>query len=153
MAHAVEDLLEMLRDTIENSFTLPLGSDKCMIDKDKCMGLLDEIRNMMPGEIKQAKSLVENRNNLVAASKREAESIKQTAQDQAKRLISEQEILHIAKQKATKVEEETKVKTRELRMATNEYVENILKRTEEAINTALNEVRQSRMEFRNTSRR
>ena len=153
MAHAIEDLLQMLRDNIEDAFTLPLGSDKCVIDKDKCIGLLDEIINMMPGEIKQAKSIVENRADMTAAAKNEAETIIRTAQERAARLVSEQEVLLTAKQKATDVENHAKTKTRELQIATNQYVEDILKRTEAAINTALNEVRQSRLEFRNTARK
>lgn len=153
MAHAVEDLLKMLRENIDDSFTLPLGSDKCVVDKDKCIGLLDEIISLIPGELKQARSIVESRNELVGAAKNEAESIIRTAQERAARMVSEQEVLLTARQKAADLENQTKAKTRELRVATNAYVEDILKRTEEAINTALNEVRQSRLEFRNTSRR
>ena len=153
MAHAVEDLLRMLRDNIEDAFTVPLGRDKCVVDKDKCVGLLDEIINLMPEELRQARSIVDSRNELAQASKKEAEAVIRTAQERAARMVSEQEVLLTARQKAADLENQTKAKTRELRVATNQYVEDILKRTEEAINTALNEVRQSRLEFRNTSRR
>ena len=153
MPHDVDNLLTMLRNMIEDSFTLPLGSDKCVLDKDKAIGLLDEIAGNLPEELRKATSIVGQRNEMMAKAKSEAESIVKTAEERARRLISEEEILSSARKKAQEQENLTKTKTRELRIATNEYVEDLLKRTEEAINTALNEVRKSRMEFRNTAKR
>ncbi|MDR1669716.1 MAG: ATPase [Oscillospiraceae bacterium] len=153
MPHQVEDLLDMLRAQIEDSFTLPLGSDKCVLDKDKAMGLLDEITQNLPEELRKATSIVAQRNDMMSKAKSEAESIVKTAEERARRLTSEEEILATARRKAQELETVTKNKTRELRQATNEYVDDLLKRTEEAINTALNEVRRSRLEFRNTAKR
>ncbi len=153
MPHQVEDLLDMLRGLIEDSFTLPLGSDKCVLDKDKAMGLLDEIAQNMPEELRKATSIVEQRNEMMAKAKGEAEAMIKTAEERARRLISEEEVLTNARRKAQELETMTKNKTRELRQATNEYVDDLLKRTEEAVNTALNEVRRSRLEFRNTAKR
>ncbi|MDR0324565.1 MAG: ATPase [Oscillospiraceae bacterium] len=153
MPHDVESLLGMLREQIEDSFTLPLGSDKCVLDKDKAMGLIDEIANSLPEELRKASSIVSQRNEMMQKAKSEAESIVKTAEERARRLISDEEVLSTARRKAQELENQTKTKTRELRIATNEYVEDLLKRTEEAVNTALNEVRKSRMEFRNTAKR
>ncbi len=153
MAHQVEDLLGMLRALIEDSFTLPLGSDKCVLDKDKALGLLDEIAQNMPEELRKATSIVTQRNDMLAKAKSEAEAIVRAAEERARRLISEEEVLSSARRKAQEHETMTKNKTRELRQATNEYVDDLLKRTEEAVNTALNEVRRSRLEFRNTAKR
>ena len=143
----------MLRENIEDAFTVPLGRDKCVVDKDKCVGLLDEIIALLPEELKKAREIVETRNNLLQSAKNEAESIIKAAEAKGQRLVSEQDVLLIAKQKAMDLESKAKTKTRELRTATNQYVEDTLKRTEEAINTALNEVRQSRLEFRNTAQK
>ncbi|MCL1806268.1 MAG: ATPase [Oscillospiraceae bacterium] len=153
MPHDVESLLDMLRELIEDSFTLPLGSDKCVLDKDKAMGLIDEIAGSLPEELRKATSIVSQRNEMMAKAKSEAESIVKSAEERSRRLVSEEEVLASARRKAQDIENQTKNKTRELRMATNEYVEDLLKRTEEAVNTALNEVRRSRQEFRNTAKR
>jgi vacuolar-type H+-ATPase subunit H len=153
MTHEVENLLNMLRELIEDSFTLPLGSDKCVLDKDKAMGLIDEIAGNLPEELRKASSIVSQRNEMMNKAKKEAESVVKSAEERARRLISEEEVLTAARRKAQELENNAKAKTRELRIATNEYVEDLLKRTEEAINTALNEVRRSRTEFRNTAKR
>lgn len=153
MAHGVEDLINMLYTLIQDAFTLPLGSDKCVLDKDKALGLLDEINATLPTDLQQARSIVESRNELLSAAKKEADSIRRTAEERARTMVSEQEVLTVARQKAADLMASTEQKSREVRKATNDYVDDILKRTEEAINTALNEVRQSRVEFRNTSRK
>jgi vacuolar-type H+-ATPase subunit H len=153
MPHGVEDLLTMLRTQIEDSFTLPLGSDKCVLDKEKAIGLIDEIAYNLPEELRKATSIVSQRTEMITKAKSEAETIIRTAEERKNRLVSDEEVLTTAKKKALELENTTKNKMRELRHATNEYVEDMLKRTEEAINTALNEVRKSRQEFRNQAKR
>jgi len=153
MTHAVEDLLKMLRDNIEEAFTFPLGRDKAFVDKDKCVGLIDEIIGIMPGEIRKARTIVENRNELVQASEKEAKSIIRSAQERAARLVSEQEVYLAARKKAEDLESQTNDKTREVRNKTNKYVDDLLARTETAIGAALSEIRQTKLEFRDTVRK
>jgi vacuolar-type H+-ATPase subunit E/Vma4 len=62
-------------------------------------------------------------------------------------------VLTTAKKKADDIMRNAETKSKEIRRAANEYVDNILKRTEEAINTAISEVRQSRTEFRTAARK
>jgi vacuolar-type H+-ATPase subunit H len=153
MTNDAESLLTMLRNLIEDSFTLPLGSDKCVLDKDRAIGLIDEIAKNLPEELRKAASIVSQRNEMLQKAKNEAESILKSAEERQRRLVSEQEVLITARRKAQELETQTKNKTRDLRLATNDYVEDLLKRTEEAVNTALNEVRKSRLEFRNQAKR
>jgi hypothetical protein len=112
------------------------------------LGLLDEIKGTLPQEIKQARNIVTERNNVLASAQREAEIIKRNAEEMGRRLVSEQEVLTVATKKANDKLAEAETRAREVRRATNEYVDNALKRTEDAMAQALNEVRQSRSEFR-----
>jgi F-type H+-transporting ATPase subunit b len=54
------------------------------VERDKVLDLLDEISNQLPGELKQAKTIVESRNEVITNAKREAESILKQATDTAK---------------------------------------------------------------------
>ena len=152
MPHGVRDLLNILRDLIEDSATLPLGRDRCFLDKDKAIGLLDEIENDLPDEIRKAFAIVEQRDEILAKAKREGETIVKRSEERARRLVSEDEIVKEARQKALEIENGAKSKSKELRLATNEYVDELLKRTEETVNTALSELRKSRQEFRATAK-
>lgn len=153
MARDVEELLEMLYNMLQDAFTIPLGNDRCVIDKDKALALVDEIQNELPGYIKEAKRIAEEEAQILAKAKREAEVTRRAAEEQAKRLVSQEEVLTIARQKASDIIAQAESKTRELRKATNEYVDNTMKRTEDAIHAALNEIRQSRVEFRSASKK
>ncbi|MCL2082167.1 MAG: hypothetical protein FWH04_02875 [Oscillospiraceae bacterium] len=153
MPHGIEESLTLLRETIEESFTLPFGRDKTFVDKDKCLGLIDEILSTLPGEIKQARHITANREDMIEASKRESEAIIRSAREQAKRMISEQEILREAKRQAAEVRAQAEAKKRELQRSTNEYVETRLIAAEKSVSTSLNELRQARNDLRNTARK
>jgi len=149
MENEVTELLEVLYNTVADAWSVPLGKDKCMINRDSVLSLLDEIRAQLPIELTEAKRLLSARDEFVGNAKREAESIRKAAEDQARRLVEEQEITRIAKAHANEIITNSEAKSRELVRAANEYVDDALRRTEEAVAAALSEVKQSRSRFRN----
>ncbi|MDR0381140.1 MAG: hypothetical protein LBH86_04005 [Oscillospiraceae bacterium] len=151
MAGGVEELLGMLYEMVQNAFSLPFGSDRCILDKDKLLGLVDEINAILPTDLKQARSIVEGRNDIISAAKREAEAVKRQAEERARQLVSQEEVLVVARQKANDIILSAETKAKEMRRVASEYVDNTLKRTEEALSEALNEVRTSRAEFRSAA--
>jgi cell division septum initiation protein DivIVA len=148
MARDVEELLTTLYELLSESFTLPLGNDRAFVDKDKALALLDEINAALPGFLKDAKRIAEEEEKIIAKARRDAEATKRAAEETARRMVSEQTVLTTAKKKADDILSNAESKSKEVRRAANEYVDNILKRTEEAIGAAVAEVRQSRAEFR-----
>ena len=148
MANSVEDVLSTLYEMIQDAWSLPLGADKCVVERDKVLDLLDEISNQMPGELKQAKTIVESRNEVITNAKREAENIRRQAEQRAKQMISQEEVYLQAKAQAADMIKDAQEKIKELRRVTNEYVDDALKRTEEAMAQALSEVKDSRAKFR-----
>ena len=51
MATGVEELLDMLFEMIDEAKSMPLSSDKCILERDKALDLLDEIRAQFPMEL------------------------------------------------------------------------------------------------------
>lgn len=149
MENEVTELLEVLYNTIADAWSVPLGKDKCMVNRESVLSLLDEIRAQLPIELAEAKRLISARDEFVGNAKREAEAIRKAAEDQARRLVEEQEITRIAKAHANEIITNSEAKSRELVRAANEYVDDALRRTEEAVAAALSEVKQSRSRFRN----
>ena len=148
MAKDLEDLLAALYDLLSDSFTLPLGSDRAFVDKGKALALLDEINASLPGYLKDARRIAEDEERIIATAKRSAEATKRGAEETAKKMVGEQAVLTTARKKADDILSNAEAKSKEVRRAANEYVDNVLKRTEEAISAAMAEVRQSRAEFR-----
>ena len=153
MENEVTELLEVLYNSIVDAWSVPLGKDKCMVHRENTLSLLDEIKAQLPIELAEAKRLVSARDEFVLNAKREADTIRKAAEEQARRLVDEQEVTRIAKAHANDIMTTAEAKARELMRVANDYVDDALRRTEEAVNAALNEVRGSRSRFRNMSTR
>ena len=147
MANGIEEVISTLYDMIQDAWSLPLGAEKCVVERDKVLDLLDEISNQLPGELKQAKTIVESRNEVITNAKREAESILKQAEQRARQLISQEEVYRQAEQEADQMIKAAQQKIKDLKAATNEYVDDALRRTEESIAIALNEIKASRSSF------
>ena len=148
MANGIEEIITTLYEMVQDAWSLPLGAEKCVVERDKVLDLLDEISNQLPGELKQAKTIVESRNEVITNAKREAENILKQAEQRAKQLISREEVYRQAEQEAAEMIKAAQQKIKELRQVTNDYVDDSMKRTEDAIAQALGEIRESRSKFR-----
>ncbi|MGE4483592.1 MAG: hypothetical protein AB7C97_00615 [Oscillospiraceae bacterium] len=151
MGNNVQELLDTLYTMITEAWGLPLGAEKCVIERDKVLDILDEMKAQFPTELSEAQRLVAARAEFIGNAKREAESIRKVSEERARQLLDEQEIIRAAKSKANGMMEAAEAKAGELRRVANEYADDALRRTEEAIAEALGEVRQSRSRFRNVA--
>ena len=152
MSSRIPELLEMLHAMISEAWGLPLGAEKCVIERDKALDLLDEIRAAFPTEIAEANRLLDARADFINNAKREAEAIRRTAEERARQLIDEQEITRIAKSRSHEMLSHAESSTTELRRAANEYIDDAMQRTEEALAAALSEIKDSRSKFRQAAR-
>lgn len=148
MASGVEELLDMLFEMIDEAKNAPLSSDKCVIERDRALDLIDDIRSRFPMELGEAKKMMANRTELVASAKREADAIRKAAEDRARQLVAEDTITLQARQRANEMMQQAEERSRELKRAANEYCEDALRRTEEAVAEAYDEIKQSRARFR-----
>ena len=144
----IEDIISALYDLVQDARALPLGADKCILERDKVLDMLDEIIAALPGELKQSRTIVESRNELIGQARREAESIVRQAQQKASELVEQEAIYVEAKRQCQEMVENTQNRIAELKKASNAYMDDALRRTEEAIALSLGEVRETRVKFR-----
>lgn len=145
--NTIEQLITTLWEMIDEAKAVPLTADKCIIDRDKALDILDEIRAGFPNEIRMSKEILEKRNHYIETGKREAEAIKKQAEEYAKRCVNENDIISEAKKKAQELTIASEKNSKELMKAASEYCDDAMKRTEEAISKALEELRSSRAQF------
>ena len=143
-----EDIIGALYDMVQDARSMPLAADKCILERDRVLDMLDEIIAQMPGELKQARAIVESRNELISQARREAETVLKEAQEKAKNLVTREAIYEEAKKRSEEMVAKTQEKMNQLRKAANEYMDESLRQTEEVIANALGEVRDTRMKFR-----
>lgn len=143
----IEDIITSLYDLIQDARSLPLGGDKCIVERDKVLDMLDEIIAQLPAELKQSRTIVESRNELISQARHEAENIIRKAREDAERLVAQQAIYNEAKRQCVEMVEQTKTQIAGLRKASNEYMDDALRRTEEAIAQSLADVKDTRAKF------
>lgn len=148
MENEAMEMIEMLYSTISEARRMPLAADKVVVDRDTVLSMIEELRDSLPVQIAEAKRLLGAKEEFIANAKREAEQIRKTAEDKARMLVEDEEIVKIAKLRSAEITSNTEQKCTELRKVANEYVDDTMRRTEEAIMAALEEVRRSRSSFR-----
>jgi phosphoenolpyruvate carboxylase len=144
----IEDIISALYDMVQDARSLPLGADKCILERDKVLDMLDEIIAALPAELKQSRTIVESRNELIGQARREAEGIIRDAQAKADEMVSREAIYIEAKRQCQEMYTNTQNRITELKKASNAYMDDALRRTEEAIAQSLAEVRDTRSKFR-----
>ena len=140
----VMELIETLYTMVTEAWGVPLGNDKCIVERENVLEILNEIKTRIPVELAEAKRLVSARDEFIGNAKREAESIRKNAEDKARAMLEEQEIVRVAKQHSAELVNNAEYKSKELRRVANEYVDEILRRTEETVGSALKSINQSR---------
>ena len=143
----IEDIITALYDMIQDARSLPLGADKCILERDKVLDMLDEVIAALPSELKQSRIIVESRSELIGQARREAETIVKEAQAKAEELVAREAIYLEAKRQCQEMYDQTQARINELKKASNAYMDDALRRTEEAIALSLSQVRDTRAKF------
>ena len=159
----IEDIITALYDMIQDARAMPLAPDKCIIERDKALDMLDDLSAQLPAELKQARTIVASREELVSQARREAENIIRNAHAEAEKLVEKETIYQqtlakcqeMAKANMDECAErirQTEVQMEQIKAASFGYVDNSLRQTEETILKALNEVKGTRSKFQNITK-
>lgn len=141
MAISLEALLENLEEVLEEGMSLPLSGGKRMVDVDAARDIIDDIRLNMPQEILQAKAIVQDRAQILAKAKKEAEDMVKTAEDRARVLLDREEIVRQAEAKAKTITSEANQQAAQLRATVTKYCDNMLASTQEQLQKSYNEMK------------
>lgn len=146
---AVDKYLDRIDDVLEEAWNLPFTGGKRMIDIEKIRELIDEIRMNLPQEIKDARAIVADREEILSDAKAEAEDMIKKAEERARKMISQEEVMISAREKASEMLTEAHSKTRAAERAALDFSENTLRRTEEVLLSTYNEIKNTRATLRN----
>ena len=144
----VLDLLDILYAMVTDAWSVPLGNDKCIIEREKTVALINDIKASLPSSVAEAQRLVAARDEFIGNAKREAEALRKNAEEQARTMVEEQEIVRVAKAKSTEMLSSAEAKSKELRRVASQYVDDIIRQTVESLNSALTTVQTAQSSFR-----
>ena len=149
----VNGLLDTIEDTLEESTSMPLSGGKRLVDVEKVRDYLDDIRANLPGELRQAQQIVNDRAQIVDTANAQAQAIVKKAEERARILVSDAEIVKAAQQCAAEITAAAQSESRTLRQTVTDYCDNMLKTTEEAMVENAAQVKNVRANLRQNAKK
>ena len=149
----VNELLDTIEDTLEESAGMPLSGGKRIVDVEQIRDYLDEIRQNLPVELRQAQSIVSDRAQLIESANAQAQAIVKKAEERARILTSDAEIVKAAQQRAAEISSSTQAEMRALRQKVTDYCDNMLRNTEEVMAENAAQVKNVRANLRQNGKK
>ena len=136
-------LIDKLDDLVHNAKAVPL-TDQVRIDREEIYDILDQMRATIPEEIKQARWIVKERQEMLAEAKREQDRLLQESGEQAVPEASQTEIVKLAERQAQEIIDEARRSAREMRLEMEDWADGMLATLETNLDKFLVAVRRGR---------
>ncbi|MGN0661984.1 MAG: HrpE/YscL family type III secretion apparatus protein [Faecalibacterium sp.] len=149
----VNELLDTIEDALEESAGMPLSGGKRIVDVEQIRDYLDEIRANLPQELHQAQTIVSDRAQIVDSANAQAQAIIKKAEERARILVSESEIVKAAQQRAAEILSSAQGEARTVRQTTTDYCEDLLRSSEEVMLKNAAEVKKLRASLRQNAKK
>ncbi len=129
---------------VEGARSVPMSRTNCVLDRAEVIGLLHELRQEMPGELRRASALLEERDKILEAGRHEAERIIAEGEAEHGRLVSTNEVLVSAEHEASRIVAEARSEAQRLREEVDDYVDTALANFEQFLTRSLASIERGR---------
>jgi cell division septum initiation protein DivIVA len=136
-------LIDRIEEIVDNSRNFPFSHNK-VVDPDKVYEIIDEIRAQFPDELKQARWIVKERQEMLEEAEKEANRILEEARERAQSLASEEEVVRLAEQQAADMIDRARQQEREIRLGAEDYADEMLANLEVNLGKLLTAVQRGR---------
>lgn len=136
-------LLESLHELVEAARSMPL-SNSAIVNREEALGLLSEVVDRLPEEVRQARWLLKEREEFLARAHRDAEEIVAAARSRAEGMVQRTEVVREAHRLARVTVEQAEAEARRIRNQAEEYVDTKLAAFEVTLERALAAVQKGR---------
>jgi vacuolar-type H+-ATPase subunit H len=133
-------LVDRLESLITSSRMVPFSVYR-LVDEDRALELIDQMRISIPEEVKQAKRVHQERDRIIAQAHEEAGRLVELARDEAEALVQRDVITATAERRAQTVIERAQREALGLKAESDEYVVQALSELEASLMRTLTVVR------------
>lgn len=141
------ELVEELEDLTETSSQIPL-TGKVMIDRDELLEIINEMRNEIPTEVREAKQISTERDAIIDNAKKEADNIIQGARSHAEEIISQDELVLQANKRADEILKSSNEESTRIREGARDYADSLLENTQKNLADIIKTLNENRQELR-----
>lgn len=138
------DRIDEIISLVENARSMPMSRSNCVLDRAEFIGVLEELRNDLPTELRRSVALLEERDKIVDAGKREAERIIAEGEAEHARLVSINEIVVSAEHEGARIVAEARSEAQRLRDEVDDYVDTALANFEQFLTRSLASIERGR---------
>ncbi len=136
-------LIDRIEEIVDGAKGVPFTNQK-MVDPDAVYDIIDEIRAQFPDELKQARWIVKERQEMLEEAEKEANRILEEARDRAAALANEQEVVRLAESQAAAILDNARQQEREVRLGAEDYADEIFANLEVNLGKLLTAVQRGR---------
>lgn len=149
----IDDILELMEDTLDKAASVPFSSKKVMVDEAQMREYIDNIRLNLPTEIKKAKEMVGDRTQIISEANQKAESIVKRAEERAKIIVSNEEIVKQARERANEITANANAMEAQIRAAMTAKMDAVLDETEKILNQNISDIRKTRIAIKEAGKK
>jgi cell division septum initiation protein DivIVA len=134
--HLVDRLEELFNESRPIPFT-----NNVVVDEDRMLDLIDQMRVAIPEEVKKAQKLLAERDRTLAQAQEEAQRTLQLAREKSDDLVERDSIVEAAQARADQIKEQALREAEATRLEADQYVLETLTNLEIEMERSLNQVR------------
>ena len=134
--------IQQIEELVQEAKSMPLSSS-VLVNREEVLELLDAARNELPEEVKQARWVVKDREELLAKARRDAEAVVARAYEERARLVSDQEVVRAADEEAQRIVGDARDQARQIRLEAEDYVDAKLAQYEIALDRTRTDLERS----------
>ncbi|MEX1248551.1 MAG: hypothetical protein WEA61_08710 [Anaerolineales bacterium] len=133
-------LVDRLEELFNHSRPIPL-TNNVIVDEDKMLDLIDQMRVAIPDEVKRAQKLIAERDRTIASAAEEAQRTLQLAKEKSQGLVERDSIVAAAENRAKEIQRQAELDADATRQEADDYVIEVLTNLEMELERVLNQVR------------
>jgi vacuolar-type H+-ATPase subunit H len=138
------DRIDEIISMVEAARSVPMSRTNFMFDRGEMIALLEELRAELPSDLRRAVALLDERDKIIDAGKREADRIIGEGETEHARLVSVNEITVSAEHEGARIVAEARSEAQRLREEVDDYVDTALANFEQFLTRALTSIERGR---------
>lgn len=142
-------LVDRLEELFNESKAIPL-THKVMIDEDRLLELIDQMRLSIPEEIKNSQQIINQKERVIAQAKEEARRTIEMAKEQSVKLVERDVIVQKAQEMAESIIQKARLETKQINKEADDYAINSLEHLESEAGKILQQIRNGLNVLKNT---
>ncbi len=133
-------LVDRLESLVNTGLHFPLTS-RVLLDEDELLDIIDQMRIVIPDEMREASRIRQERDRIIAQGQEEAERVVSLAQEEAYRLIGEHRIVEEARKRSQEIVARGEREAEEIRQGAGQYAMQMLEELDRQLTAVQNTVR------------